>query len=146
VNEITPHYLVITVGSTGDVHPFMRLASALRALGRQVTFISHSYHAQLVQSAGIPFIGLGAEEDFLRVLANPDLWDPKKAFPTLMPLKPSMHAARKLRRTSSPATTPLPFAGKSSASYWRLNRPGLRRAASFGQRKKAPVEELIFVA
>jgi hypothetical protein len=29
----TPHYLVITGGTTGDIHPFMRIASALQGLG-----------------------------------------------------------------------------------------------------------------
>ncbi|MET0856650.1 MAG: nucleotide disphospho-sugar-binding domain-containing protein [Telluria sp.] len=82
--EIIPHYVVITVGSTGDIHPFMRLASAMRAIGRQVTFISHSYHARLVESAGIPFIGLGTDDDYLRLLANPDLWHPRKSFGAIM--------------------------------------------------------------
>jgi rhamnosyltransferase subunit B len=82
--ETIPHYVVITVGSTGDIHPFMRLASAMRALGRQVTFISHSYHARLVESAGISFIGLGTDDDYLRLLANPDLWHPRKAFGAIM--------------------------------------------------------------
>jgi rhamnosyltransferase subunit B len=82
--EISPHYVVITVGSTGDIHPFMRLASAMRALGREVTFISHSYHARLVESAGIPFIGLGTDDDYLRLLANPDLWHPRKSFGAIM--------------------------------------------------------------
>ncbi|MES2756978.1 MAG: glycosyltransferase [Pseudomonadota bacterium] len=82
--ESTPHYVVITVGTTGDIHPFMRLAGALRALGRQVTFISHSYHARLVESAGIPFIGLGTDEEYEQLLANPDLWHPQKAFSAIM--------------------------------------------------------------
>ena len=79
-----PHYLVITVGSTGDIHPFMRIASALQALGRKVTFITHTYHARLIQGAGLAFIGLGTDEEYLRILRNPDLWDPKKAFSALM--------------------------------------------------------------
>jgi rhamnosyltransferase subunit B len=79
-----PHYLVITIGSVGDVLPFMRVASGLQALGREVTFITHSYHAKLVEGSGLPFIGLGTIDDYLRLIANPDLWDPRKAFPALM--------------------------------------------------------------
>ncbi len=78
------HYLVITVGTTGDIHPFMRIATAWQALGRKVTFITNSYHAKLVQSAGLSFVGLGTDEEYLRVVANPDLWDPKKGFSALM--------------------------------------------------------------
>jgi rhamnosyltransferase subunit B len=33
------HYLIITTGTTGDVHPFLHIARALQAMGRQVTFI-----------------------------------------------------------------------------------------------------------
>ena len=78
MSETTLHYLIITVGTTGDIHPFMRIASALQALGRKVTFITDTYHANLINSAGLPFIGLGTDADYLRVVANPDLWDPKK--------------------------------------------------------------------
>jgi rhamnosyltransferase subunit B len=84
VPDPTPHYLVITIGTTGDIHPFLRIARALQALGRKVTFITHRYHANLVQAAGLPFVGLGTDEDYLRIIADPDLWDPKKAFSALM--------------------------------------------------------------
>lgn len=60
------------------------MASALQARGRKVTFISHSYHARMVQSAGLPFIGFGTDEEYQRVIANPDLWHPQKAFSILM--------------------------------------------------------------
>jgi rhamnosyltransferase subunit B len=78
------HYLVISAGSTGDIHPFMSLAQALQVLGRTVTFIAPSYHAALVQGAGLPFIGLGSDEEYLRILANPDIWDPKKCFAAIL--------------------------------------------------------------
>jgi rhamnosyltransferase subunit B len=78
------HYLIITIGTTGDVHPFLHIARALQAMGRQVTFITHTYHAALVQDAGLPFIGLGNDEEYLRLLGNPDIWDPKKSFAALM--------------------------------------------------------------
>ncbi|MDB5931362.1 MAG: glycosyl transferase family protein [Polaromonas sp.] len=82
--ETAPHYLVITGGTTGDILPFMRIASALQGLGRKVTFITNTYHARLVQGAGLAFVGLGTDEEYLRVVANPDLWDPKKGFSVLM--------------------------------------------------------------
>lgn len=80
MSETTPHYLVVTVGTSGDVHPFMRIASALQSLGRKVTLITHSYYENAVRDAGLPFIGIGTDEEFLRVLRNPDIWDPKKGF------------------------------------------------------------------
>ena len=85
MSKTAPHYLVITIGSTGDIHPFMRIAGALQALGRKVTFITHSAHAPLVQGAGLPFIGLGTDEQYQGLLANPDLWDPRKHFAQASP-------------------------------------------------------------
>ncbi|MCV2358767.1 glycosyltransferase [Paucibacter sp. TC2R-5] len=79
-----PHYLVITVGTTGDIHPMMSLAKGLQALGRQVTFITHSFHAPLLRQAGIPCMGLGSDEEYLRLLNNPDIWDAKKSFGALL--------------------------------------------------------------
>jgi rhamnosyltransferase subunit B len=82
--ETTPDYVVLTIGSAGDVYPLLRIAGALQALGRRVTFITHSYHADLVARAALPFVGIGTDDDYLRLVAKPNLWDPKKAFGTLM--------------------------------------------------------------
>ena len=84
VSETTPHYLVITAGTAGDVYPFLHIAHALQALGRKVTFITHAYHAKLIQDAGLAFVGLGTHEDYLRIVANADLWDPRKSLAVLM--------------------------------------------------------------
>jgi rhamnosyltransferase subunit B len=84
VLETHPDYVVITIGSSGDVYPLLRIAGTLQALGRRVTFITHSYHANLVTRAGLPFVAIGTDEDYLRLVANPHLWDAKKAFATLM--------------------------------------------------------------
>jgi len=84
MTEPERHYLVITMGSTGDVLPFMRVASGLQALGRSVTFITHSYHAPLLEGSALPFVGVGTDDEYLRIIANPNLWDPKKGFPALM--------------------------------------------------------------
>lgn len=82
--ETAPHYFVITVGTTGDIHPFMRIASALQTLGRKVTFITHSYHENVVLGVGLPFVGIGTDEAFLRILKNPDIWDPMKGFSAIL--------------------------------------------------------------
>ncbi len=71
-------YFLITVGSTGDIHPFMYLARQLIAQGREVTFISNTVHQVLVEGAGLRFIGMGSEEEFQQLVADPDIWDPRK--------------------------------------------------------------------
>lgn len=84
MSETTPHYIVITVGTNGDLHPMMRIAQTLQSLGRQVTFISHSYYESVIRDAGLAFIGVGTDEEFLRILRNPDVWDPRKGLAALM--------------------------------------------------------------
>lgn len=84
MSETAPHYFVITVGTTGDLHPFLRIARALQTLGRKVTLITHSYYERVVHDAGLPFVGIGTNEEFLRILRNPDIWDPQKGFSALL--------------------------------------------------------------
>lgn len=62
----------------------MRIARALQTLGRKVTFITHSYYENVVREAGLPFVGIGTNDEFLRVLKNPDIWDPQKGFSALL--------------------------------------------------------------
>ena len=83
MQESFPHYLLIAAGSNGDIHPFVGIARSLQAIGRQVTFIASAYHVNLVRSAGIDCLGFGTDEDYLRVVANPDLWNLRKGFAVL---------------------------------------------------------------
>jgi rhamnosyltransferase subunit B len=84
VSDEAPHYIVISFGTTGDIHPLMRIACTLQTLGRKVTFISHSYYEAIVRRAGLSFLGIGTDEEFLSVLKNPDIWDPRKGFAALL--------------------------------------------------------------
>jgi rhamnosyltransferase subunit B len=79
-----PHYLVTCGGTTGDIHPFMRIAHTLQAMGRQVTFITNTYHTRLLKGWGLPFVGLGTDEEYLRFIADPDIWHPQKGFAAIL--------------------------------------------------------------
>lgn len=84
MSETAPHYVVICIGTTGDIHPFMRIAKALQSLGRQVTVITNTYNTRLFKGSGLPCVGMGTDEDYLRVIQNPDVWDEKKAFKAIL--------------------------------------------------------------
>lgn len=84
MSEAQPHYIVICVGTAGDIYPFMRIALALQAMGRKVTFITNTYHASLLNGSGLAFVGLGTDEDYLNAINNPDIWDPRKGFSALL--------------------------------------------------------------
>jgi len=69
------HFVVVTIGSAGDLFPFMRLALALRDAGQRVTMLGPAQHGPYVAPTGLPFVGLPADE---AVLDHPDLWHPTR--------------------------------------------------------------------
>jgi len=71
------HFVVVTIGSAGDLFPFMAMALALRAAGHRVSFLAPVQHAPYVADSGLEFIGLPADE---AVLHDPDLWHPTRGF------------------------------------------------------------------
>src|SRR5450830_1406957 len=71
------HYVVVTIGSAGDLFPFLRIALALRDAGHRVRFLGPVQHGPFVEAAGLDFHGLPADP---AVLDHPDLWHPTRGF------------------------------------------------------------------
>jgi len=84
MSEVQPHYVVICVGTTGDVHPFIRIAITLQSMGRKVTFITNAYHTRLLNGSGLAFVSLGTDEDYLRFIRDPNIWHPQKCFAAVL--------------------------------------------------------------
>src|SRR5262249_48894583 len=74
------HVLLIPIGSSGDVHPFIGLGLALRDRGHRVTLITSAYFEPLAQRHGIELLPLGTREEFESVLLHPDAWHPQRSF------------------------------------------------------------------
>ncbi len=73
------HVLLATIGSSGDVHPFVGLGRRLLARGHRVTLITAEYFRPLAESAGLEFAGCSAPGiDYCTVIHNPELWHPIK--------------------------------------------------------------------
>lgn len=72
--------LLCTIGSAGDVYPFISLGQGLRKRGYRVTLITSQFFQTQARDAGLEFLGLGNAEDYLSIIQNPDLWDPGKGF------------------------------------------------------------------
>ncbi len=70
--------LLITLGSHGDVHPFVGIAQALHRRGHDVTVMTNPHFGPLVDRAGIAFEPVGSLETFNRWIEDPDLWHPQK--------------------------------------------------------------------
>ena len=75
---------MVTLGSAGDVHPFLALGTALRLRGHAVTLATSGYFEDLVRSEGLGFARMGTREDFEEILANPDVWCPRRGIPLLV--------------------------------------------------------------
>ncbi len=83
--------VVSTFGSAGDVFPMLGLALALRGRGHAVTFATNPYFAEVVARHGLPFEPLGTTEGFLAVVADPELWKPRRGFRTVFEsLRPAL--------------------------------------------------------
>jgi UDP:flavonoid glycosyltransferase YjiC (YdhE family) len=77
------NFLLITIGSHGDVHPYVGLGMALRARGHEVTLATNGHFEPLARSAGLSFVELGSDEDYRQIIKNPDLWHKTRAFKTV---------------------------------------------------------------
>jgi rhamnosyltransferase subunit B len=78
------HMLLLPIGSSGDVHPFVALGLALRERGHRVTVITSVYFESLIRKTGLEFVGLGTMEQFEETLRNADAWHPRRGFEVVM--------------------------------------------------------------
>jgi rhamnosyltransferase subunit B len=72
--------LLPTIGSAGDVHPFVALGLALQDRGHQATILTNPLFQELIQAQGLGFLPVGTVEDARAAIADPDLWHPRKGF------------------------------------------------------------------
>jgi rhamnosyltransferase subunit B len=73
------HVILATVGTDGDVFPYVGLAVALRARGHRVTLaIPEPYRAR-AGALGIEFHPLVTDAEVDRFLSDPDLWHPLRS-------------------------------------------------------------------
>ncbi len=74
------HVLLPTLGSSGDVHPTIALALALRARGHRPTILTYPIFETLIASLGIEFLPVGTHAQVEALIGNPDLFHPRKGF------------------------------------------------------------------
>ena len=71
------HFILVTIGSKGDLFPFLRLGLELRLRGHRVDIAGPGQHEPFARAAGLDFHALPVDE---AVLQDPGLWDPRKGF------------------------------------------------------------------
>ncbi len=77
------NFLILTLGSHGDVHPFVGIGAALRRRGHDVTLITNGYFEKVARREGLNFVELGTAEEYLKLTENPDLWSKSRGFKTV---------------------------------------------------------------
>ena len=94
----TLNILLITLGSAGDVHPFVGLGRALQHRGHFVKLATNAHFRTMIEQAGLAFAQLGDEAQFHQLTANPDLWHPIKGLRTVFEgaLLPMIHPVHDL--------------------------------------------------
>jgi rhamnosyltransferase subunit B len=78
--------LLPTLGSAGDVHPFIALGAALEARGHRATIITTPLFQPLIEAQGLRYIPVGTLEQVRAAIAHPDLWHLRKGFEVLAQL------------------------------------------------------------
>ena len=74
------HYLLVTIGSHGDVHPFAGLGAALMRRGHRATLVTNGHFEPMARKLGLDFVEVGTSEEYLRLARNPELWTIKGGF------------------------------------------------------------------
>jgi UDP:flavonoid glycosyltransferase YjiC (YdhE family) len=72
--------LLIPIGSSGDVNPFVALGLALQARGHRVTMITNGHFEPIARRSGFAFESLGTADEYHAVVKMPELWEPKAGF------------------------------------------------------------------
>jgi rhamnosyltransferase subunit B len=72
--------LLPTLGSAGDVHPFISLGLALEARGHRATLLTNPYFRSSIEAQGLGFLAVGSLADVESALADPDLWHARRGF------------------------------------------------------------------
>lgn len=65
--------LIPTLGSAGDVHPYVAVALALKARGHHPVILTNPYFRERILNAGVGFWGVGTSDDYLSLVKDPRL-------------------------------------------------------------------------
>lgn len=83
---LTLRIILITIGSFGDVQPFVGLGMRLKQRGHEVLLITNGYFRPMAERAELDFAPLGDPELYKRVLEDPNMWHPIRGLKTVFTL------------------------------------------------------------
>jgi rhamnosyltransferase subunit B len=123
--------LLPTIGSAGDVHPFIALGLALKNRGHRATVLSNPYFQPVIETQGLEFLPVGNLADVERAIADPDLWHPRRGFEAVArhAIVPSIEAVYRLIEAHAGADTVLAASSISLGARIAQERLGLPAAS-----------------
>ena len=72
--------LLASLGTAGDIHPFLAIGRHLAAHGHHAELVSNPVFAPLAERAGIDFTPVGEAAHFHATFAHPSVWHPLNGF------------------------------------------------------------------
>ena len=80
----TSHAVLVALGSSGDVHPFLGLGRELRRRGHRVTLVAAGWFRQVAEGAGLEFVDPLPDLDFVASIRDERIWDPLRGTPVIL--------------------------------------------------------------
>lgn len=77
------HVVLISVGTDGDIFPYIGLGAALRARGHSITLAASEHYGALAETQGFAFHALVSTEENRELFEHPDFWKPLKTAPLM---------------------------------------------------------------
>src|SRR6185436_13790877 len=75
------HAVLVSIGTDGDILPYVGLGVALLDRGHSVTLVASENYGPLARAHGLGFEKLVSAEENDELFGNPDFWNPLKAAP-----------------------------------------------------------------
>ena len=73
------HMILVSIGTDGDIFPYVGLGKRWRALGHNVTLIASARYTALASSQHFGFRELVSADEESELFDHPDFWHPLKS-------------------------------------------------------------------
>lgn len=123
--------LLPTLGSAGDVHPFIALGCALQRRGHRATVITNPFFRASIEARGLGFLPVGTVADVESAIADPHLWHPQRGFEVVARrvIVPSMREIYRLIEAHADSRTVVAASSISFGARLAEERLGLPSAS-----------------
>jgi UDP:flavonoid glycosyltransferase YjiC (YdhE family) len=77
------HVVLVSIGTDGDIFPYVGLGAALQARGHRITLAASEHYEPLARRYGFAFHPLVSAKENDELFGHPDFWKPRKTAPLL---------------------------------------------------------------